>query len=264
MLPPRPSIERWVRRGRDPIATTLRRAATSALGTYGAYVGYGLLHAGLREPLRGPEASEPLPGDELVVAPDSTKTFAIDIGAPAQAVWPYLVQMGYGRAGWYGWYPLENGGRGSADRVLDEWQDLAVGDAIPDGPHADQGLGVWRVVELEPARALVLFSRRVALTGRELELGEPVGEPSIECSWAFVLHPTDAGCRLIVRVRVHFLAMDGGLVGQLTRRFFDVGDTVMEWTMLAGIKARAEGVSRAGSARRSRSPRAPAAGRSAD
>jgi hypothetical protein len=113
----------------------LQRIGTSALGTYGAYVGYGLLHAELRRPHRGPEASEPLPGDELVTAPESAKTFVIDIDAPPEAVWPYLVQMGYGRAGWYGWYPLENGGRGSAAGILDIWQDLAIGDVIPDGPR---------------------------------------------------------------------------------------------------------------------------------
>lgn len=52
--------------------------------------------------------------------------------------------------------------------------------------------------------------------------------------------PTALGCRLVVRVRVHVLAADGELLGRLTRRFFDVGDTVMENTMLAGIKQRAE------------------------
>ena len=69
------------------------RAATSALGTYGAYVGYGLLHRDLRHPHRGPEAVDPLPGDDLVSAPDSTKTFVVDIAAPPAAVWPYLIQM---------------------------------------------------------------------------------------------------------------------------------------------------------------------------
>ena len=47
-------------------------------------------------------------------------------------------------------------------------------------------------------------------------------------------------CRLVVRVRVRFLATDGGIAGRVLRRFFDVGDTVMEWTMLDGIKSRAE------------------------
>jgi hypothetical protein len=41
-------------------------------------------------------------------------------------------------------------------------------------------------------------------------------------------------------VRARFAGVDGGLLGRATRTIFDVGDTVMEWTMLAGIKARAE------------------------
>jgi dienelactone hydrolase len=225
---------------RGVIAQWVRRAATSALGTYGAYIAYGLVHPALRHPYAGPESSQRLPGDDLVAAADSSKTFAIDIGVPPAAVWPYLVQMGYGRAGWYGWYPMENGGRGSSHAILEQWQELAVGDTIPDGPRADDGLGTWRVVELDPPSTMVLFSRRVATTGREIAAGELVDEPTIECSWAFVLRPNAGGSRLLVRVRVRFLAMDDGVAGRMLRRFFDLGDTVMEWTMIDGIKARAE------------------------
>ncbi len=233
-------LERWVRRGRDPFAELVRRAATSAIGTYAAYVGYGLVHPTLRRPDRGPEAYEPLAGDELIAAPETTKTFTIDIDAPPEAVWPYLVQMGFGRGGWYGWYPLENGGRGSAASILEEHQDLEIGDVIPDGPDASVGFGVWRVHDLDAPTTMVLYSRRVATDGRELDLGEPIREPTFECSWAFVLRPRDAGCRLIVRVRARFLATDDGLLARATRRFFDLGDTVMERTMLEGIKQRAE------------------------
>jgi hypothetical protein len=234
-------IEHWARHGRGPVATKVRDVATSALGTYGAYLGYGLLHRELRKPFTGAEALAPLAGDGLVARPDSIKTFVRDIWAPPEAVWPYLVQMGFGRAGWYGWYPMENGGRGSLPCIVAQWQELAVGDVIPDGPRADEGLGVWRVVELEPARALVLFSRRVLTTGRELEPGVHTDEPTAECSWAFVLRPIVGGCRLIVRVRARFLGADAfGLAGRVLRRVFDAGDTVMEWTMLDGIKARAE------------------------
>ena len=230
----------WLRHGDDPMASLLRRAGTTALGTYGAYLGYGLLHSGLRRPYAGAEASEPLPGDELIAAPETSKTFAVDIDAPPEEVWPLLVQMGYGRAGWYGWYPLENGGRGSAPGVVPELQHLEIGDVIPDGPRADEGLGVWRVIDLEAPTTLVLFSRRNLVDGREIELGEAINEPAIESSWAFVIVAHDGGSRLLVRVRARFLATDDGVLGALARRFFDVGDTVMEWTMLDGIKARAE------------------------
>lgn len=233
-------LEHWARFGRGPVAATFRRAATSAIGTYGAYVGYGLLHAPLRKPFDGAEAFAPLPGDGFVGNPDTTKTFVRDIAAPPDAVWPYLAQMGFGRGGWYGWYPMENGGRGSAPTILAQWQARAVGDVIPDGPRAGEGLGIWRVVELERPTTMVLFSRRVAMTGREIIDDVVADEPTIECSWAFVVRPSANGCRLIVRVRARFLAVDNGLAARLARRVFDVGDTVMEWTMLDGIKQRAE------------------------
>src|SRR5689334_9253958 len=126
MRSPRTSIEAWVRHGRDPLALGLRRAATSALGTYGAYLAYGLAHPDLRHADHGVESWLPMPGDDLIAHPDTAKTFAIDIAVPPAAVWPYLVQMGYGRAGWYGWYPLENGGRGSAVSIVEQWQGLAL------------------------------------------------------------------------------------------------------------------------------------------
>lgn len=233
-------IQHWLRAGRDPFAAALRRAGTTAVGTYAAYVAYGVAHPALRAPSDGPEAAEALPGDDLVDAPQSDKTFVVDVDAPPARVWPLLVQMGYGRAGWYGWYPLENGGRGSAPGVVPALQQLAVGDAIPDGPRADEGLGIWRVVELAPPHTLVLFSRRVAVTGREIAAGAPVDEPTIECSWAFVVRARDAGSRLIVRVRARYHGVEDTWGARLARRFFDLGDTVMEWTMVAGIKARAE------------------------
>src|SRR5689334_79724 len=61
----------WVRRRHGRVARGLHRAATSALGTYGAYLGYGVLHPDHRVPYRGAEASERLPGDDLVADPQS-------------------------------------------------------------------------------------------------------------------------------------------------------------------------------------------------
>src|SRR5918994_5293452 len=45
------------------------------------------------------EAARPLPGDELLEAADIIATRAIRIDAPPAAIWPWLVQMGPGRAG---------------------------------------------------------------------------------------------------------------------------------------------------------------------
>jgi hypothetical protein len=76
------------------------------------------------------EQAEALPGDDLLSA-RSGATHAITIAAPPTAVWPWLVQMGYGRAGWYSHDRLDHGGRPSAEEVRPELQAIAVGDIIP-------------------------------------------------------------------------------------------------------------------------------------
>ena len=161
---------------------------------------YSLVRCGDSEPATVTPASRisfrraaTLPGDELVPSPSWVTDFAIDIDAAPAEVWPWLVQLGYGRAGWYTWYPLDNGGVASADRIVPALQQLAVGDLIPDGPRASVGFGVWRVHELVPERALVLWSRRDPLDGRER--GDGGG---IAISWAFVLTELEGGERLRV------------------------------------------------------------------
>ena len=73
------------------------------------------------------EVDGPYPGAELVREGRRSATMAVTIAAPPDQVWPWLVQMGSGRGGWYSWDRLDNGGRPSAREVHPEWQDLAVG-----------------------------------------------------------------------------------------------------------------------------------------
>ncbi|MEJ2211735.1 MAG: hypothetical protein P8129_22240, partial [Anaerolineae bacterium] len=99
------------------------------------------------------ETQRRLPGDELAPQPRSEITCAVTIQAPVGEVWPWLVQIGCRRAGWYSYDLLDNGGRPSADRILPEHQHLAVGDEVlltPKGPLA------MPVAALEPVKALVL------------------------------------------------------------------------------------------------------------
>jgi hypothetical protein len=106
------------------------------------------------------ERRRALPGDALLPHATMRTTHAITIDAPPHAVWPWLVQQGWGRAGWYTYRWVDqllfpaNGP--SADRILPEHQQLQVGDRIPDGPpEAD----CWFTVEqLDVARSLVLRS----------------------------------------------------------------------------------------------------------
>ena len=88
------------------------------------------------------EAARELPGDELLPDPDLVATRAITIAAPPAAVWPWLVQIGIGRAGAYSYDWLDRLfglDVRSTRRIVPELQDLRVGDVIP---VANDGTGL--------------------------------------------------------------------------------------------------------------------------
>lgn len=72
-----------------------------------------------------------MPGDEILRDASFNGTRAITVDAPPEAVWPWLVQIGRGRAGWYSYDFFDNGSRPSADRILPEFQHPHVGDWVP-------------------------------------------------------------------------------------------------------------------------------------
>ena len=94
-----------------------------AVGAYTLVVRPRLLRWGATDD----EVRRPYPGADLIPGGTRSATNAITIDAPPAKVWPWLVQMGYGRAGWYSWHRLDNWGRASADRIHPEWQAIAVG-----------------------------------------------------------------------------------------------------------------------------------------
>jgi proline iminopeptidase len=225
----------------DTDLTFPERLAASSIGTYFAYVLHGLVHPELlRAGATEADARRTLAGDGLVRDPDWQTTFATEIDAPPEAVWPWLVQMGFGRGGWYTWYAYDNGGIASAERIVPELQTLAVGDYLPDGPRASEGYGQWRVEALDKPHAMVLFSRRDPFDGREVKEDET--SPHVVASWSFILEPHAPGqTKLFVRVRARLVNLRAAtLVAKMTRLFFGVGDTVMERTLLEGLKERAE------------------------
>ena len=157
-----------------------------------------------------------MPGDELVPG-GVVATHAITIGAPPVAVWPWLVQMGCDRAGWYSVDRLDNGGRRSADAIVPELQGLAAGDRVPGWP-GHRLLMTARVVD--PARALVLDWR-----GRRSGL-----------SWAFCLEQHGAdGTRLVVRIRARY-----PVPAALALRALLPGHDVLQGVQLRRIRERAE------------------------
>jgi hypothetical protein len=72
-----------------------------------------------------------MPGDDPVPKPSFNATRAITIAAPPQDVWPWIVQIGTGRAGFYAYDLFDNGARPSANRILPELQDTRLGDWVP-------------------------------------------------------------------------------------------------------------------------------------
>ena len=140
-----------------------------------------------------------LPGDDLVPAPSQTETRGIEINAPTAAVWPWLVQMGYGRAGWYSYDQLDMKGR-SADAVIPALQSLKVGDIMPTFPG-----GGFEVRVVEPGHALAVYTDTAITAAQAAAFAEhpvavPVGlqasgsfmrttPPDFAASWAFFLEP---------------------------------------------------------------------------
>lgn len=154
------------------------------------------------------EGSQPLPGDDVLPGARKQLTHSVFIEAPPAEVWPWLVQMGCRRAGWYSWDRLDNAGVRSADHVIPEFQHIAVGDILPAKPDGEDGFAVLRA---EPAKALVLGSPSLLPGGRNW------GGPA-EATWSFSLEPIgDAATHLVVRVRAAYapsatMAVFSGLI----------------------------------------------------
>jgi hypothetical protein len=181
------------------------------------------------------EVRRPLPGDGLLAEAVYETTHAIDIDAPPEDVWPWLVQMGQGRGGFYSYEWVENlGGLDihSVDRLVPEYQELAEGDLVRLAPNT--GLVVAAV---EPPRALVLRATADMATKRPPERSDP---GYFDWSWAFVVEPVGTmGSRLLIRLRADTAAgLPFSLVGPLV---WEPLHFLMERKMLRGIRERAEG-----------------------
>ena len=165
------------------------------------------------------EIGGPVVGDELVPDARLSCTRSIDIAAPPAAVFPWLVQMGFGRAGWYSYDWLDNLGRRSATTIHPEWQDVAQGDTIPGGPIE------FDVAIVERPNAFVLQTPH---TGRVLR--------RIGFTLAYELRPTPEGTRLVTRMRGRVDAPLGRLVEQLV---LGPGDGIMVRRQLLNLRERA-------------------------
>jgi hypothetical protein len=199
-----------------------------------------LVHLGRTFGSTRAERGLPLAGDEIVPCPHVVTNHAITVDAPPDCVWPWLVQMGWGRAGWYTarWVDrvLFPANGPSADTLVPALQDLKLGDFIPDGPpESECGL----VVELlEPNEALVLHSTsHLPLPRRWRERAEA------DWSWAFVLRPVAGGRRTRFLFRSRWRTRPWWLTAGSWLALVPA-DFVMSRDMLRGVKQRAERLAR--------------------
>ncbi len=168
------------------------------------------------------ESKAPMPGDDIV--PDGTvSTRAIDIDVPPAQVWPWLVQMGQDRAGFYTYDWLERlagAGIHNADEIVSDWQHLEPGDLMRTYRFINrfEPLG-WIVVTVEADRSLVV--RNVKNTW----------------SWSLLLKPREGGTHLLARTRSASKGTLGTVIEVLTGEPMHF---VMEAGVLRGVKHRAE------------------------
>jgi hypothetical protein len=177
-----------------------------------------------------------LPGDDLVPEPAYVTTRAITVQAPAEAVWPWLVQLGQGRGGFYTYDRLEQmvgAGIRSADRIVPELQQLAIGDTVRLSPE-----GGPKVALLDAGRALVLYDTMDLRTSRSIPHHPPTPW-AMDWTWSFTLRPmVDSATRLLVRTRADYRPQ--GLLAPPMALLLEPTHFVMERGMLLGIKRRAE------------------------
>jgi hypothetical protein len=164
------------------------------------------------------EVSRPLPGDELVTRPTFNATRAITVAAPPQEIWPWLLQVGVTRAGWYSYDILDNLGRRSARRIIPELQNLAPGDVVPMSPNGKAGIPV---LSMDPPASMVW------------------GTPG-ESTWTWQLDANpDGSTRLITRVRSRYRWLSPSIAMSVLVEFTDIW---MMRKMLLNLRDRPEGL----------------------
>ncbi len=217
---------------KTPVVLTLAGLASAAAAAYALAIRPWMSRWGAAED----ELLSAFPGDDLIPTAKIDMTHAITIRATPAQVWPWLVQIGQGRGGFYTYDWIENiAGLNihSATRILPEHQGLQLGDQVPLAPD---GTGM-QVATLEAEKTLVLHSD----TRSNIIGGLPTMRPDdyLAGLWGFHLVEVEPGLtRLVERFKVDW---NPGLVNNLAYHIFlEPVSFIMERGMLLGIKQRVE------------------------
>lgn len=205
------------------------------------------------------EAFGSLPGDDVIPHPMVEWNRGITVDASPEETWPWLVQRGYGRAGWdtpelidrvldSGYFGVRVE-RGQDDRIFPEHQHIEVGDIIADGPEFG---AYFRVMDVQPNRAIVYHSIRHPRKGHPVDPTDPAALANVErelreggtyldFTWSFVLRPLDEHrTRLLVRTRSNYAPRALAFAIPLAGLF----DATYGIAMLRRIARKAEGKAR--------------------
>ena len=165
------------------------------------------------------EITRKMPGDTLVNDPSFNATRGVTIKARPEEIWPWIVQIGYKRAGFYSYDRLDNDKIPSAERIIPEYQELKVGDLIPLSKSCSA-----RVIIIEPNKSMLLIFRDCGLWSGS--------------SWLWELYQKDAQhTRLLTRLRIHTDSI-------ITRIGLDLFEIFMMRKCMLGIKQRAENIAK--------------------
>jgi hypothetical protein len=166
------------------------------------------------------EITRSMSGDDIVSNPTFNATRTVTINALAENIYPWIVQIGVNRAGWYSYDLLDNLGRHSSEAILPQHQSIKVDDLVPMSPDGKQGL--W-VKDFRYSEWVLWWDK----TG--------------DTSWVWGIYPEGSTCsRLVTRVRVKYRWFSSAILFNLIIEFFDI------WMMrkcMLGIKRRAEALS---------------------
>ena len=170
------------------------------------------------------KVAEAMPGDDRVADPSFDATRAITIEAPPESVWPWLIQIGYGRAGFYSYDLFDNAARPSADRILPDYQQPKMGDWIPMASKVNETTA-FKISAFE-SNHWMLWEKP-------------------DSTWAWKLVPLEgARTRLITRLKERYTWRSSPLNAFLSLILMEFADFPMMRKLLLNLRTRAERVQR--------------------